>query len=159
MGKSKKSNSDSNLITKNRRAFHEYNILESYNAGIVLTGTEIKSIREGKVNLTDSYVKVDKGEAWLINSHISPYDKGNRYNHQIDRPRKLLLNKAEIRKIVSKTRESSLTVVPLKMYFSGGWAKVEISLAKGKQLHDKRQSLTEKTTKREIERVIKSNYR
>lgn len=158
MGKSNKKDNDSNIITRNRKAFHEFSILETYNAGIVLTGTEIKSIRARKVSLLDSYAKVENGEVWLINSSIAHYEQGNRYNHKIDRPRKLLLTKNEIRKLIGKTKESSLTLVPLKMFFVGGWAKVEIALAKGKQLHDKRQVLAEKTTKREVERAIKDRY-
>lgn len=149
---------DGSVVIKNKRAFHEYMMLENYTAGLVLTGTEIKSIRAGKVTLTDSYAKVEKGEVWLFNCHISHYDQGNRYNHKIDRPRKLLLNKFEIRKLASKAKESSLTIVPLKIFFNRGWAKIEIALAKGKQTHDKRSSLAEKTTKREIERAMKGNF-
>lgn len=148
----------SSTVIRNKRAFHEYLMLENFTAGIVLTGTEIKSVRAGKVTLVDSYAKVEKDEVWLLNCHISHYDQGNRYNHQIDRPRKLLLNKVEIRKLASKAKESSLTIVPLKMFFNKGWAKVEIALAKGKQLHDKRSSMAEKTTKREIERAMKGNF-
>lgn len=155
---SKSKEKDSNVIARNKKAFHEYIILETYKTGIVLTGTEIKSIRAGKISLVDSYAKIEKGEVWLLNCHISHYEKGNRYNHPIDRPKKLLLNKMEIQKLIGKTKESSLTLIPLKIFIDGGWAKVELALAKGKQLHDKRQALTEKTTKREVERAMKGGY-
>jgi SsrA-binding protein len=152
----KKKESHSNVISSNRKAYHEYHILEKFNAGIVLTGTEIKSVRDRKVSLNDSFAKIIDGEAWLLKSHIAPYAQGNRYNHQIDRPRKLLLTKNEIRKLIGKVQESSLTLIPTKMYFDKGWAKVEIALAKGKQLHDKRRAIADKTTKREMDREAKS---
>lgn len=158
---SKKKNdkkSNSNLIANNKKAYHEFHILETIVAGIVLTGTEIKSVRNRRVSLKDSYAKVKNGEVWLLKSHIAPYEQGNRYNHEIDRPRKLLLNKYEISKLIGKTQESSLTLVPTKMFFERGWAKVVIGLAKGKQLHDKRDSLKDKSTKRDIDRAMKERH-
>ncbi|MEW5820846.1 MAG: SsrA-binding protein SmpB [Cyanobacteriota bacterium] len=148
----------SNVIATNKKAFHEFHILERFNAGIVLTGTEVKSVRAHRVSLKESYAKVDKGEVWLLKSNIAHYEQGNRYNHEVDRPRKLLLTKQEIRKLIGKTKECSLTLVPLKMYFEGGWAKVELGLAKGKQLYDKRQAIAEKSSKRDVERAMKGNY-
>lgn len=158
MAKDKNKNDQSNVISRNRKAFHEYIILETFMAGIVLTGTEIKSVRAGKVSLTESYAKITDAEVWLLNSNISHYEQGNRYNHKPDRPRKLLLTKQEIRKLIGKTKESSLTLVPLKMFIKDGWAKIELGLAKGKQVHDKRQTMAERTSKREIERAMKGKY-
>lgn len=156
MAKKVKKENNANIVASNKKAFHEYHILERFNAGIVLTGTEIKSVREHKVSLLESYAKIINGEVWLINSNIAEYKQGNRYNHEPTRRRKLLLTKYEIKKLIGKTKESSLTLVPLKMYFDKGWAKVEIGFAKGKQLHDKRSALADKTTKREIDRAIKA---
>ena len=156
MSKKKKDKKEySSVVATNKKAFHEYHILERFNAGIVLTGTEIKSVRARRVSFVDSYAKVEKGEVWLLKSHIALYEQGNRYNHQLDRPRKLLLTKMEIRKLIGKTKESSLTLIPLKMYFDRGWAKVELGLAKGKQMHDKRKTLADKATKRDVERALK----
>lgn len=146
-------------ISTNKKAFHDYIISEKYTAGVVLSGTEIKSIRAGKVNLKDSYARVEKGEVWVYKMHISPYEMGNRYNHEPERKRKLLLTKQEINKLIGKTKESGLTLVPLKLFLSNGWAKIEIGLAKGKQLHDKRETLSKKTSQREMDRAIKHNYR
>lgn len=145
-------------ITNNKKAFHEYHIFETYQAGIVLTGTEIKSIRAGRVNLKDSFAKIEDNEVWLYHSHISPYDMGNRYNHEPERKRKLLLTKPEIRKLIGKTKESGCTLIPLKLYLSNGWAKIEIGLAKGKKLYDKREAKAQKDTKRDMERELKSRY-
>lgn len=146
------------IIAKNKKAYHDYTILEKHCAGIVLTGTEIKSIRAGKVNLKDSFARIEKGEAWLYKSHISPYDMGNRYNHEPERKRKLLLNKQEIDKLIGKTKESGLTLIPLEVFLSGGWAKVELGLAKSKNVHDKRESMAKRDSKREIERAMKNRY-
>lgn len=146
------------IITTNKKAYHDYHIFETFNAGIVLQGTEIKSLRAGRVNLKDSFAKIEGGEAWLYKAHISPYDMGNIYNHEPERKRKLLLNRQEIRKLIAKTQELGYTIIPLKLYFSGGWAKVEIGLAKGKKLYDKRETMAKKTTQREIERAIKNRY-
>lgn len=146
------------IITTNKKAFHEYHIFETFQAGIVLTGTEIKSIRAGRVNLKDSFARIENGEVWLYSSHISPYDMGNIYNHEPERKRKLLLTKEEIRKLIGKTKESGNTLIPLKLYLSNGWAKIEIGLAKGKKLYDKREAKAQKDTKREVERALKDRY-
>ena len=143
------------VAASNKKAFHEYNILEKYEAGIVLTGTEIKSVRAGRVNLKDSFAKIEKGEVWLYKTHISPYEMGNIYNHDPERKRKLLLTKSEIRKLTDKMKGTSETLVPLKVYLSGGWAKVELGLAKGKKLYDKREDLAKKSVKRDMERELK----
>ena len=143
------------LITTNKKAFHDFLILEKYNAGLVLTGTEIKSIRKGAINLKDSFAKIEDGEVWLYNAHINPYEQGNRFNHDADRKRKLLLNKNEILKMLSKVKKENYTIVPLSVYLENGWAKVEIALAKGKQLHDKREAIAKKTMDRDIARNIK----
>lgn len=143
------------VITTNKKAFHDFLILEKYNAGIVLTGTEIKSIRKGAINLKDSFAKIEDGEVWLYNAHINPYEQGNRYNHEAERRRKLLLNKNEILKMLGKVKKEKYTIIPLSVYLENGWAKVEIALAKGKQLHDKRESIAQKTVDREIARSIK----
>jgi len=145
------------IIASNKKAYHEYHIIEKYDAGIVLTGTEIKSLRAGKINLKDSFAKIENSEIWLYNTHISPYEMGNIYNHQPERKRKLLLTKQEIRKLVDKQKGTGETLVPLKVYIVGGWAKVEIGLAKGKKLHDKREDIAKKDVKRDIERAMK-NY-
>ena len=143
------------VITTNKKAFHDFLILEKYNAGLVLTGTEIKSIRKGAINLKDSFAKIEDGEAWLYNAHINPYEQGNRFNHDADRKRKLLLNKSEILKMLGKVKKENYTIVPLSVYLENGWAKVEIALAKGKQLHDKREAIAKKTMDRDIARNIK----
>ncbi len=144
------------IITTNRKAFHEYHIFDKYNAGIVLTGTEIKSIRKGAVNLKDSFVKLDDNEVFLYNCHISPYEQGNRYNHEEKRTRKLLLNKKEIDKITGKIKKDGYAIIPLELYLENGWAKVEIALAKGKKLYDKRDDIAKKTQARDIARAVKS---
>ncbi len=147
------------IITTNRKAFHEYHIFDKYNAGMVLTGTEIKSVRKGAVNLKDSFVKIDDGEVFLYNCHISPYEQGNRYNHEEKRLRKLLLNKKEIDKLIGKIKKDGYSIIPLEIYLDKGWAKVEIALAKGKKLYDKRDDLAKKAQSRDIERAVKSkNY-
>ena len=143
------------VITTNKKAFHDFLILEKYNAGLVLTGTEIKSIRKGEINLKDSFAKIEDGEAWLYNAHINPYEQGNRFNHDAERKRKLLLNKNEILKMLGKVKKENYTIVPLSVYLENGWAKVEIALAKGKQLHDKREAIAKKTMDRDIARNIK----
>lgn len=143
------------LIVANRKARFEYFVLESYEAGIALTGTEVKSLREGKVNVVDSYATMVAGELWLYNLNIQKFDKGNRFNHEPTRPRKLLLHKYELRKLFQATKEKGLTLIPLKLYFSGGKVKVEIGLCKGKKNYDKRDTLHEKDAKREVERALK----
>ena len=143
------------IVANNKKAFHDFLILEKYNAGMVLTGTEIKSIRQGAINLKDSFAKIEDGEVWLYNVHINPYAQGNRYNPDPDRKRKLLLNKNEILKMLGKVKKEKYTIVPLSVYLENGWAKIEIALAKGKQLHDKREAIAKKTADREIARNIK----
>jgi len=146
-------------ITANKKAFHDYLILDSFEAGLVLTGTEIKSIRQGRVNIRDSYAKSQNGELWLMNAHIAQYKEGNRYNHEPTRPRKLLLHKKEIRYLTNEVAKKGLTLVPLKMYLKNGRAKVEVGVAKGKKLHDKRISIRQRDTERQIEKAIKTRKR
>ena len=147
------------IITKNRKAFHDYSILETTEAGIALVGTEVKSLRLGNVNLKDSYARVERGEVVLCGLHISPYDHGNRYNHDPERPRKLLLHRREIGRLKSRTEEKGLTLVPLSLYFKGGRAKVELGLAKGKQIHDKRETLRKRETEMDMEQAIRRQSR
>lgn len=149
---------DRKIVTTNRKAFHDYNIFEKFVAGIVLTGTEIKSIRNNAINLKDSFCKIDEGELFLYNCHISHYDNGNRYNHEEKRTRKLLLTKKEILKISQKIKKDGYTVIPLEVFFVRGLAKVEIGLAKGKKLYDKREDMVKKEQKRDIERLTKNKY-
>lgn len=145
-------------IAENRKAYHEYFIEDRFEAGIVLVGTEIKSARKGKVQLKDSYISFVNGEAFIKGMHISPYEFGNIFNHDETRERKLLLHKHEIQKLSDKVKMKGYTVVPLSMYLSKGRAKMEIALAKGKDLHDKRNTEKEKTAKREMEKAMK-NFR
>jgi SsrA-binding protein len=144
------------VVATNRRARHEYEILETLEAGLVLRGTEVKSLRDGQVNFKDSYATVRNGEAWLRGCHISPYSHGTDANHEPERDRKLLLHKREITRIVGKTAEKGLTVVPLKIYFKHGRIKIEIGLARGKKLHDKRATLRERETRREMEKAARA---
>ncbi len=141
--------------TLNRQAFHQYHIFEVFEAGMVLRGTEVKSIRAGRVNLKDGYGAVKAGEVWLLNCHISPYEQGNRMNHEPLRSRKLLLHRQEIRKLIGKTAERGMTLVPLRIYFYKGRAKCEIALAKGKKLFDKREKERRKTMEREARQAMK----
>lgn len=144
------------IVTDNRKARFLYEILETYEAGIQLTGTEVKSIREGKVNLQDGYALIRGGEAWLLNAHISPYTgSGEYFNHDPRRTRKLLLHREEIRKLVGKVEQQGLTLVPLKMYLKRGLVKVSIALAKGKKLHDKRESIKRREDQRDMQRALK----
>lgn len=147
--------SDQKNITVNRKARHEYSIIQTLEAGIVLVGTEVKALRQGKANLVDSYAKIEKGEVWLVNLHISEYVHGNINNHDPKRDRKLLLNKNEIRKLLSKTKEKGLTLIPLRLYFFKGKVKVELALAKGKKVYDKRKDIAKKDFQRDQERKIK----
>lgn len=140
-------------IARNRQASHRYNLLEKWECGIVLEGTEVKSCRAGRVQLKDGYATVDEREVWLHNVHIAPYDPA-RDNHDPERPRKLLMHRREIERLIGKTAEKGLTLVPTRMYFKGKHAKVEIALARGKDLYDKRRSLKEKDMKREIQREL-----
>ena len=144
------------VIAENRKAYHDYFIDEKYECGIVLSGTEVKSIRAGKCNLKDSYCQVKDGEMWLIGVHISPYEQGNRFNKDPMRSRKLLMHKKEIIKLYSKTKLEGLTLVPTKCYFKDGKVKFEIGLARGKKNYDKRDSMMEKDAKRDIERAMKN---
>jgi SsrA-binding protein len=147
------------VICNNKKAYHDYFIEEKYEAGMVLTGTEVKSLRMGKANLNDSFALVKSGEAFLNNLHISPYDFGNRENHDPDRMRKLLLHKKEIVKLFSKVREQGYSLVPLRLYFKNGKVKVEMGLAKGKKLYDKREDLKRKDQKREMAQVFKERHK
>jgi SsrA-binding protein len=140
-------------IARNRQASHRYNLLDRWECGIVLHGTEVKSARAGRVQLKDGYASVDDGEVWLHNVHIAPYDPA-RDNHDPERPRKLLMHRREIERLIGKVSERGLTLVPTRMYFKGKHAKVEIALARGKDLYDKRRSLKEKDMKREIQREL-----
>jgi SsrA-binding protein len=139
-------------VATNRQARHRYHLLDTWEAGVVLTGTEVKSLREGKAQIKDGYAAVRDGEVWLHNVHIPPYAPASRENHEPERPRKLLMHGREITRLLSKTREKGLTIVPTRLYFSGGRAKVEIALAKGKDVADKRQSIKERELKREMDR-------
>lgn len=143
------------VISTNRKAFHDFLIFDKFIAGIVLTGTEIKSIRKGMLNLKDSFAKIEDNEMFLYGMHISPYEQGNRYNHNPDRVRKLLLNKREILKIQDKVKKDGVTIVPLELFLTNGFAKLEIGLAKGKKLYDKREAITKKTQERDIARLMK----
>jgi SsrA-binding protein len=147
------------IICNNKKAFHDYFIEEKLEAGMVLSGTEVKSLRMGKANLNDSFALVRSGEAFLNNLHISPYDFGNRENHDPDRMRKLLLHKKEITRLFSKIREQGYSLVPLRLYFKNGMVKVEMGLAKGKKLYDKREDLKRKDQKREMAQALKSRNR
>ena len=140
------------LICQNRKAWHEYFIEDRFEAGIVLLGTEVKSLRDGKASLGDSYAKIKEGEVFLVDAHINPYSHANRFNHDPLRPRKLLLHKSEIRRLIGKVQEKGLTLIPLRLYFSDGKAKVELGLAKGKKLYDKRETLKRKAVERDMER-------
>ncbi len=148
------------IIQKNKKARHEFSILDSYEAGIVLQGTEVKSLREGRVNFLDSYARVRSGELWLIGLHISPYDKaGGYFNHDPARDRKLLMHSREIERLRKNIDEKGLTLVPLKLYFKAGRVKVEIGTARGKQLYDKRRDQQSKDAKREMDRARKMSVR
>ena len=147
------------IICNNKKAYHDYFIEEKIEAGMVLTGTEVKSLRVGKANLNDSFATVKSGEAFLNNLHISPYDFGNRENHDPDRMRKLLLHKKEITKLFSRIREQGYSLVPLRLYFKNDMVKVEMGLAKGKKLYDKRQDMKQKDHKREMSQVFKERHK
>lgn len=149
---------DRKIVTTNRKAFHDYTIIEKYVAGIVLTGTEIKSIRKNAINLKDSFCKIEDGEIYLYKCHISPYEQGNRFNHDAERTRKLLLTKKEILKMHTKVKQDNYTIVPLEVFLTHGFAKIEIGLAKGKKLHDKRDDIAKKDLKREMDRASKIRY-
>jgi SsrA-binding protein len=141
-------------LAQNRRARHEFTIEDTFEAGIVLTGTEIKSLRAGKVTLSEAYARIEGGEAWLMGAHIAPWEGGNRYNHEPKRNRKLLLHRDEIDELLGKTKAKGLTLVPLRLYLSRGRAKLEIGLARGKQLHDRRRDIAERDARRQMERDV-----
>ena len=143
------------LIADNRRARHDYHLLDRYEAGLVLTGTEVKSLRDGKATLQQAYADVREGEAWLVGLHIAEYGQGNRSNHDPDRPRKLLLHRREIDQLYGRVRERGFTVVPTRLYFRDGRVKVELALARGKELHDKRRDIAARDAQRQIERELK----
>jgi SsrA-binding protein len=143
------------LVVHNRKARRDYEILESFEAGMALKGTEVKSLREGRMSLKDSYATVQNGEVFLLNAHISPYSHGNVQNHDPLRERKLLLHKSEIKRLTGKTEERGLTLIPLKVYFLKGRVKVELALARGKRHHDKRETIKRRDAEREIERELK----
>jgi SsrA-binding protein len=146
-------------VTENRKARHEYHILETFEAGLVLTGTEVKSLRAGKANLQDSYARVENAELMLYNMHISPYEQGNRFNQEPKRIRKMLMHKQEIMRLLGKTREKGLALIPLKVYFKNGLAKVDLALAKGKKLYDRRDDAAERDAKREMDRAVKERFK
>ena len=154
----KKPAPDSDLvpIARNKRARHDYEILETWEAGLVLTGTEVKALRDGKAQITDAYGIVKDGEVWLLNAHIAPYDRGNIWNHEPTRTRKLLLHQKEIRQLIGAVERKGLTLVALDLYFKHGRAKLLLGLGRGKKLHDKRADLKERDDAREVERALRS---
>ena len=150
---------DQQLVAENRKALYDYHVLETFEAGVQLLGTEVKGIREGKANLRDSFARVEKGEVWLYNVHINPYSHRGYVDHDPRRRRKLLLHKGEIRKLVGKTTEKGLTLVPLRIYFTRGRIKVALSLVRGKQLHDKRETIRRREVDRETRAAVKERVR
>lgn len=159
MGKQSTKAENTRTITVNKKAFHDYIVLETIEAGIVLTGTEIKSVREARVNIREAYARPENGEIWLLNAHIAQYSHGNRYNHNPVRPRKLLLHKSQIRSLAQDLAKKGLTLVPLKLYLKNGRAKVELGLARGKKLHDKREAMIERAAEREVNQMVKRHRR
>ncbi|MDG4657137.1 SsrA-binding protein SmpB [Ectobacillus antri] len=147
------------VVAQNKKAYHDYFIEETYEAGMVLQGTEIKSIRAGRVNLKDAYARIQNGEIWIFGMHISPYEQGNRYNHDPLRTRKLLLHRKEILKLIGYTKETGYTIVPLRIYLQNGFAKMQIGVAKGKKNYDKREDLKKKEAKRDIERAFRERQK
>jgi SsrA-binding protein len=147
------------VVSRNKRAFHDYDILDRIECGVVLVGTEVKSLRDGHASLEEAYAKIDDGEVWLIGSDIPEYAMGNRLNHKPKRPRKLLLHRREIDKFAGKASQLGFTLVPLRLYFKQGRAKVELAVAKGKQLHDKRQSMKKADAEREMRRAVSNRRR
>lgn len=153
-----KQRDDIKVVSDNRKARHDYFIEENYEAGLVLTGTEVKSLRLGHANLRDGYATVENGELFLYNVHISPFEQGNRFNHEPLRKRKLLMHKQEIMRLVGRVREKGYTLVPLQLYFKGGRAKIQIGLARGKKQYDKRQDIAEREAQRDMERVFRGKH-
>lgn len=150
---------DGKVLAQNRKAYHDFFIEETVEAGIVLQGTEIKSIRRGNANLRDAYARLENGELWLQNMHISPYEQGNQFNHEPLRPRKLLLHKAQISRLIGAVKEQGSAIIPTKIYLKNGFCKVEIGVAKGKKLHDKREAAKKKDAQREISRALRGRNR
>jgi SsrA-binding protein len=159
MAKSRKRKAAPGDVATNRQASFRYNLLERFEAGIILTGTEVKSLREGNAQLKDSYAAVRDGEVWLLGMYIAPYGPASRANHDPERPRKLLLHRSEIERLTGRTAERGLTLVPTRVYFSGGRAKVEIALARGKDVYDKRETIRRRETQREIQRELREASR
>jgi len=157
--KSRASATDAKVIATNRKARHDYDILESHEAGLVLRGTEVKSLRASQITFKDSYAEVRHGEAWLVGCHITPYSHGTDANHDPERARKLLLHRREINRLIGKVAERGLTLVPLRLYFKNGRAKLELGLARGKKLHDKRQTIRERDARRELAREVRGRGR
>ena len=147
---------DVKVVATNRKARHEFFLLDTYEAGIALQGSEIKSVRAGQISLAEAFVRIDGQEAWLEDAHIAPYDQASRYNHEPRRPRKLLLHRAEIHRLWNEVRQKGVTIIPLSVYIKDGRAKVEIAVAKGKKLYDKRAEIAKRDAKREIERQLHS---
>ncbi|MBI4498340.1 MAG: SsrA-binding protein SmpB [Chloroflexi bacterium] len=143
------------VISVNRKAYFDYEVLDSLEAGMVLTGTEIKSLREGRVNLRDAYARVEHGEVWLYNMHIAPYAHGNRYNHEPMRRRKLLLHRGQIAELAGRTAEKGYTLVPLRLYLKDGYAKIELGVVRGKRQYDKRETIARREAEREMERAMR----
>lgn len=146
-------------VALNRRARHDYAIDETIEAGLVLTGTEIKSIRAGRANLAEAYARIERGEAWLIGAHIAPYEQGNRNNHEPTRTRKLLLHRDQIAELIGRTQAKGFTLVPMRLYIRNGLAKLEIGIARGKKAHDKRRAIAERDARRDLERETKARIR
>ena len=159
MGEDSARNTAQRVIADNRKAFHDYHVIDSWEAGVVLVGTEVKAIREGRVNLRDSYARIDKGEVWLQNVHISPYSHTGYAHHDERRARKLLMHGYEIRKLTGGVAEKGLTLVPLQMYFKNGRVKVQLALVKGKQAHDKRETIRRREIDRETRAAVKARRR
>jgi SsrA-binding protein len=153
-GKKSETKDETRVVCRNKRAFHEYEIMDRIECGIVLVGTEVKSLRDGHCSLDDAYAKLEEGEVWLLGCEIPEYAMGNRLNHKPKRPRKLLLHRREIGKFAGKASQRGFTLVPLSLYFKNGRAKVEIAVARGKQLHDKRQALKKADAQRDIQRAM-----
>lgn len=155
----KKSKSGIEIVARNRRASHDYHLLETFEAGLVLTGTEIKSVRDHKVSLQRAFVQPRLEELYLMEATIAPYEHGNRENHEPTRPRKLLLHRREINKILEALQTKGMTMVPTKLYLRDGWAKVEVALARGKKLYDKRSDIRKRDAERQVERALREKYR
>jgi SsrA-binding protein len=159
MAKPKRRAPASGDVATNRRARHRFELVETMEAGIELQGSEVKALREGKAQMADAYAVVDKGEMWLRNLHIPPYEPASSQNHEPERPRKLLLHRAEIERLVGKTQQRGLTLIPTRIYFKGPWAKVELALARGKEGRDRRREIAERDVRREVEREFKGRMR